>query len=668
MLRLMGRLFAAAVVLSALSGCVSKKITAAPSSPAAQPASTVRAPSSPPPRLPRSEMRTASRIWSPTGSFRRPRFQSEMRKLSDGRVLLIGGMVGTAHGLADVDLFDPATGLWSSAAPLKRGRYEFAAAVLADGRVLVSGGIGPSGTVVDTAEVYDPDSDSWTEAAPMAQRRQGHQLLTLPDGRVLAAGGYDGSAKLRSSELYDPSRDLWSDAGELSAGRFFPTMTLLKNGKVLIAGGSGFSSCDLFDPATGRWRPTGSMSLPRYYHRDALLPDGRVLVTGGGAGGDVSAVRESAEIYDPATETWTKTPPLGIRRYGHAMVLAGGTPLLIGGENHSTALDSTELYDAAAGSWRAGPSLEGPRAYPQAVTLDDGRVLAAGGRRGLMNGRPLATAEVLSAEGAFERSQRPVARRAPVERRAASVDADSLESLPMQAPLRPRAHALVIGIERYRKNLPKADFAASDARLTAEYFRRVLGVPDENLAFLSDDLATKGDFEKYIDRWLPNRVEAGDEVFVYFSGHGAPEAKSGESYLVPFDADPTYIEQTGYSLKRMYARLAELPAARVVVVLDSCFSGAGGRSVIAEGTRPLVRVVSDEVPRGLIVMSASAGDQISNSYRDKRHGLFTYFFLMGLKQERGDFRATFDYLKPQVSRIARRELNSDQVPQWRAGR
>jgi hypothetical protein len=680
-----GRL-AAAFVLSLLSGCVFKKTVPAPAPspmserpkpPRVQPEAAPSAAKRPPAPEKRGEAR---RIWLPTGAFRQRRFQGEMRKLADGRVLLIGGMVGTARGLTDVDLYDPATGRWSSGAPLRQGRYEFAAATLADGRVLVSGGIGPDGAVVDTVELYDPRADSWTEAAPMAQVRQGHQLLALPDGRVLAAGGYDGRVKLSSSEFYDPVRDSWSGAGEMGAGRFFATMTLLKNGKVLISGGSGFASCDLFDPATGRWRPTGSMSLPRYYHRDALLPDGRVLVTGGGAGGDVGAVRETAEIYDPTTEIWTMTPPLGIQRYGHAMVMAAGTPLLIGGENHSTALDSTEIYDAVSGSWRPGPRLEGPRAYPHAVALDDGRVLAAGGRRGLINGLPLATAEVLSAAGAFAPSGAPFVPRVPAERAYARAPApppadaaddespESPESLPAPAPARPRAHALVIGVERYRQNLPRADFAASDARLTAEYFRRVLGVPEENLAFLGDDLATKGDFEKYFERWLPNRVEKGDEVFVYFSGHGAPDAKSGEAYLVPFDADPTYIEQTGYSIKRMYAQLAKLPAERVVVVLDSCFSGAGGRSVLAEGARPLVSVVQSGVPRGLVVMTASAGDQISNSYREKRHGLFTYFFLKGLKEKRDDLRAAFDYLKPQVSRVARRRFNSDQEPQWRAGR
>lgn len=246
--------------------------------------------------------------------------------------------------------------------------------------------------------------------------------------------------------------------------------------------------------------------------------------------------------------------------------------------------------------------------------------------------------------------------------------ATELDDLPVARPVRPHSHAVVIGIERYRENLPKADFSAGDAKLAAEYFKRVLGVPEENLALLSDERATKSDFEKYFERWLPNRVEAGDEVFVYFSGHGAPDAKTGDAYLVPYDADPTYIEQTGYPLKRMYEQLGKLPAKSVLVAMDSCFSGAGGRSVIAKGARPLVSVVQNEVPANITVIAASAGDQISNSYQDKGHGLFTYFLLKGMKEKGSDMKAVYDYLKPEVSRLARRDYNADQDPQWRQGR
>lgn len=245
------------------------------------------------------------------------------------------------------------------------------------------------------------------------------------------------------------------------------------------------------------------------------------------------------------------------------------------------------------------------------------------------------------------------------------VRSDVDELPPARAPR--KAHAVVVGIERYRESLPRADFAAGDARLAAEYFKR-LGVPEANVAVLVDERATRGDFEKYFERWLPNRVEAGDEVYVYFSGHGAPNPAKGDAYLVPYDGDPTYIEQTGYPLAKLYAQLAKLPARSVTVAMDSCFSGAGGRSVLAKGARPLVSVVSGDVPAKVTVLSASAGDQISNSYQEKGHGLFTYFLLKGLKEKGADFKAAFDYLKPEVARVARREYNADQDPQWREGK
>ncbi len=618
------------------------------------------------------------RTWSETGGIKRGRHMGEVQKLRDGRVLLLGGLVeGTNYGLPDADLYDPAAGQWTSAPPMRQGRYQFASVELADGRVLVSGGVGRPGVRLDSVEIYDPLKNSWTKAAPMSQVRDGLQLALLPDGRVLAAGGSDGSpvSKLRSSEIYDPVSNRWADAGDMSDGRLFAAMIVLRGGKVLIAGGSGVASADIYDPATNRWTPTGSMSAPRYYHRAATLPDGRVLVSGGGAGGDSNDVTDMAEIFDPKTGRWSPTGPMSVKRHGHAMVVIGKVPLIIGGENRTSDLAGTEFYDVATNQWRPGPSLSGGRCYPMAALLDDGRVLVAGGRRGLGGGRNLTSSEVLSASGSFiQPYSAPVAQRAiatpaqaiaPVQ---APVSVDTLDNLPAAIAPRPHSHAIVIGIERYREALPRADYAAGDARLAAEYFRRVLGVPEENLALLSDDRATKSDFEKYFERWLPNRVEPGDDVYVFFSGHGAPNPKTGESYLVPFDADPTYIEQTGYPIKRMYDQLAKLKAKRVLVAMDSCFSGAGGHSVIAKGARPLVAVAPSGIPAPLIVLSASGGDQISNTYEEKRHGLFTYFFLKGLKDKDPDFRAAYDYLRPQVSRVARREYNSDQDPQWRKGK
>ena len=234
------------------------------------------------------------------------------------------------------------------------------------------------------------------------------------------------------------------------------------------------------------------------------------------------------------------------------------------------------------------------------------------------------------------------------------------------------AYAIVIGIENYRQKLPKADFATQDAQLVADYLVKAMGYPEENVIILLNDHASNVDLAKYFEKWLPNNVEKDSTVFVYYSGHGAPNPKTGDAFLVPYDGDPSFIDQTGYSLKRMYEALGKLPAKEIVVALDSCFSGAGGRSVLAEGARPLVMNLQSSfaLSKNIKVMAAASGDQISSTYKDKGHGLFTYFMLKGIKNEDvvkqdGSIALSdlFSYLKPQVERIARKQYNNEQSPQ-----
>jgi hypothetical protein len=234
------------------------------------------------------------------------------------------------------------------------------------------------------------------------------------------------------------------------------------------------------------------------------------------------------------------------------------------------------------------------------------------------------------------------------------------------------SYAIVIGIEQYRQKLPKADFAVSDAKLVSEYLTKVMGFPEENIVTLTNEHASKSDFEKYFEKWLSNNAEKDSTIFIYYSGHGAPNTKTGDAYLVPYDGDPSFIEQTGYPLRKLYESLNKLPAKEIIVALDSCFSGAGGRSVLAKGARPLVMNLQSNMvlSKNMTVMSASAGDQISSTYDEKGHGLFTYFMLKGIKNEDvvkpdGFIKMDdlFGYIKPQVERIARKQYNNEQTPQ-----
>lgn len=242
----------------------------------------------------------------------------------------------------------------------------------------------------------------------------------------------------------------------------------------------------------------------------------------------------------------------------------------------------------------------------------------------------------------------------------------------VQAKPKANAYAILIGIETYRNKLPKADYASHDAQVMGDYLTRVMGYQEENVALLLNDRAAKADIEKYVEKWLPNRVEKDASVFVYFSGHGAPNPKTGDAYLVPYDGDPAFVDETGYALKRLYQQVGKLPAKDVVVMLDSCFSGAGGRSVIGKGMRPMMLSVENPVLASgkTVVLAASAGDQVSSTHDKKSHGLLTYFFLKGLQGEadgNGDgaveLQELFAYLRPQVERTARREYNNEQTPQ-----
>ena len=237
-------------------------------------------------------------------------------------------------------------------------------------------------------------------------------------------------------------------------------------------------------------------------------------------------------------------------------------------------------------------------------------------------------------------------------------DIDELPAITLEA--RNNVYAVVIGIENYR-SLPKSDYSRSDAILVKAYLK-ALGFQERNIEFLTDEKATRTDIEKSLEAWLPNRAKKDSTVIVYFSGHGAPEPASGNAYLVPYDGDPNYLPVTGYPLKRLYASLGKLEAREIIVVLDSCFSGSGGRSVLAKGARPLVMMAPVGIlSSNIAVLSATQGSQISTSSPQKGHGVFTYYFLKAIKDGKMNLAEIYEHITPQVEDEAKM-LNVQQSP------
>lgn len=310
-------------------------------------------------------------------------------RLGSGKVLVTGGDTGGTGPSASAELYDPSLRQFSAAASLGTARAGHTLTVLASGKALAAGGVDAS------TELYDPATNTWTAAAPMAAARTGHTATRLSSGKVLVAGGYDPGTGLSvgTAELYDPATNTWSPAGGLASTRHSHTATLLNSGKVLLIGGmpdtgeysSPLASAELYDPATNTWTAVGSMGFSRKSHSAVRLPGDKVLVAGGMTDMGNALVLAQAELYDPATATFSPVAGMKQRRASfNLLTLSSGKVLAAGGTGENpdrsvTTLAQAELYDPATGTWSYTEPMPQPRESAVATPLSDGTVLFTGG-------------------------------------------------------------------------------------------------------------------------------------------------------------------------------------------------------------------------------------------------------------------------------------------------
>lgn len=287
-----------------------------------------------------------------------------------------------------------ASGLFSRLpGEMLHGRYTPAAGVLPDGTVLIAGGYDEHSSLA-SAEIYDPASGTYSKLSSEETGPRGDQAtVALPDGRIAMFGG-TGTETLRSVELFDPVTRTFSLAtGNMSIKRDGPGAALLPSGEVLVAGGeNGVSpipkSAEIYDPATQTFTPVkGEMQEGRWEPVVVALPDGKVLIAGGYSGEPEAKYLQTAEIYDPSTETFRRLEgaghvPAEPRDAAGGVTLQNGRVLIAGGYNATKKnLASAEYFDYASETFSAipGAALAEAREGPSAVVLRDGRALFIGG-------------------------------------------------------------------------------------------------------------------------------------------------------------------------------------------------------------------------------------------------------------------------------------------------
>jgi hypothetical protein len=271
--------------------------------------------------------------------------------LPDGRILVAGGdgVFTTGNlGLADTDIFDPATSTWTKAASMNAPRWYPSLTELADGRyVAISGNSKNATTWADTPEVYDPAANKWTlltgVSTPQVHEEEYPFSYLLPSGKIFTIGPSEDN-----SFLLDVNAKTWIPIGGAS-GVVNGASVMYRPGKVLYAGGAPLidsaspakANAAVIDltSASPTWRSIAPMNHARDYQTLTNLADGTVLAVGGEDSSDQSIVTKGvlpAEIWDPATEQWTEVASMAAARNYHstAVLMPDGRVLIAGGGHY----------------------------------------------------------------------------------------------------------------------------------------------------------------------------------------------------------------------------------------------------------------------------------------------------------------------------------------------
>lgn len=230
--------------------------------------------------------------------------------------------------------------------------------------------------------------------------------------------------------------------------------------------------------------------------------------------------------------------------------------------------------------------------------------------------------------------------------------------------------AMVVGNEDYSSfqtdlnSEVDVDFAETDAKIFREYCIKTLGIPDDNIIYMVNARAIE--MQRSLNKLslIIKNSNGKASVFFYYAGHGFPDELTQEPYIIPVDVNATDL-QFAIKLKDIYAKLAEHPSQRITVFLDACFSGGARNQGLLAARGVKVKPKEDPLPGNIVVFSASSGEQSSLPYKDKGHGMFTYYLLKKLQDTEGSvsYGELSNYLRENVGMKSVLVNNKEQNPQ-----
>lgn len=232
-----------------------------------------------------------------------------------------------------------------------------------------------------------------------------------------------------------------------------------------------------------------------------------------------------------------------------------------------------------------------------------------------------------------------------------AVDNTIDKNIPQTASLQSNTFVIAIGNENYTL-VPKVAFANNDMNIFAQYCQKTLGIPMQNIRKYKD--ATFGSMLSALNdiKDIADAYNGDMNVIFYYAGHGIPNEKDQTAYLLPTDADGKSTEVC-FPLARLYKELGELNAKSVIVFMDACFSGAQRGNGMLASARGVAIKAKEQKPMGkLVVLTAASGEETAYPFKEKGHGLFTYFLLKKLNETKGEcsLGELSDYITTNVKR------------------